>query len=141
MTHDNDQAERCAQGWDGTENRRTPPHTLAEAIEILDRRIDDRIKIHLERHNAQEIMRQQSLVGELRTSIEGLEDLIKRGFPGGDPEEHRRYHEEAIALMRARRKLMESISERTVTGLVWAVIGVTGLALWHFLVARIVGTA
>lgn len=60
-----------------------------------------------------------------------LESAMKQAFPGGDAAGHRRYHEELIEQNRIRKDLVKAIREKTVAGLVWAVIVWIGAAAWN----------
>lgn len=96
------------------------------SIRELEDHIDARIKSRLEEYAREESQRFDAKFEELKT-------LLKSAFPGGDPEEHRRYHQEAIEFMRERRELWKSIRERSLTALVWAALIGLGSAVWHYL--------
>lgn len=53
------------------------------------------------------------------------------GFPAGDVEGHRRYHEMQIEILAERRKLRAAIQEKTISALVWILIVAVGTAIWH----------
>lgn len=100
--------------------------TLAE----LERHIDERIKQRLEEHaNSESLM--------INHRFDTLEALIKSGFPGGDPSEHKRYHEEVIEFMRERRELWKSIREKTLTALLWSMIVAGGAAIWQYIKTKL----
>jgi hypothetical protein len=69
-------------------------------------------------------------IGELR-------EFMQLGFPDGDLDGHRRYHEEQIEMMKAKRRMYDSIAEKTMTGLLWALIVAVGVALWEYASRRI----
>lgn len=96
----------------------------------LEDHIDARIKQRLEDYAREEAQRFDAKFDELKT-------LLRSAFPGGDPDEHRRYHDEAIAFMRERRELWKSIRERSITGLIWAALVALGSAVWHYLQLKI----
>jgi hypothetical protein len=112
--------------WDGDERRKTGPLTLRE----LDDHIDARIKKHLDEHERVETQRMDARFDELKK-------LLASAFPGGDPAEHRRYHDEVIEFMQERRKLWRSIQEKSLTGLVWLLIVGVGTAVWQFLKSKL----
>jgi hypothetical protein len=60
-----------------------------------------------------------------------MTDKLKAAFPGGDHEGHRRYHDELIEQNRIRKDLVKAIREKTVAGLVWAIIVWLGAAIWN----------
>lgn len=71
----------------------------------------------------------QELIGEVKTIREDLE----RGFPGGDIEGHRRYHEAIIQDAEAKKRLAEAIKEKTISGLVWAIMAAGASFAWHYI--------
>lgn len=63
-------------------------------------------------------------------------DLAQRfadAFPGGDHVGHCRYHELMIDDIDGRKKLRDAVMEKTVAGLVWAIIVGIAIACWHYL--------
>lgn len=69
-----------------------------------------------------------------------MKQLTDTAFPGGDLDSHRRYHELLIENTIEKRRLRRAIQEKTISGLVWAIIAGTGLAVWHEITSRIVGS-
>lgn len=65
---------------------------------------------------------------------------ISKGFPGGDADAHRRYHETQIALVEEKRKLRIAISEKTISGIIWSAIVFVGIAAWTAIKQHIVGS-
>jgi len=64
-------------------------------------------------------------------------DLEKRfadAFPGADHVGHCRYHDLMIEQIEERRKLRRAVQEKTISGLVWALIVGLALAVWHYVV-------
>ncbi len=67
--------------------------------------------------------------------LEHLENSVaqlNRAFPNGDTEGHRRYHDLKIQELEEKRRLRIAIREKTIAGLVWAVIVGIGTAMWHY---------
>ncbi|MFN4063432.1 MAG: hypothetical protein ACK4JA_04495 [Parazoarcus communis] len=114
--------------WTGQERRVTGPMTLRELEEHIDRRIAQR----LAEHAAVEKADRDELLDEVRA----LRALLTSAFPGGDPDGHRRAHEEAIAFFRDWNLLMKEIRNKTLVGLVWGVIGLIGLSVWSYVKAK-----
>jgi hypothetical protein len=112
--------------WDGVERRVTTPCTLSE----LKKHIDERIRLRLDEHAKTE-------TDQLNTRFDKLEALLKSGFPGGDPEEHRRYHDEVIDFMRERRDLWKAIREKTIPALVWSGLLAVGSAIYHYIKTKL----
>ena len=112
--------------WDGVERRVTTLYTLSE----LEKYIDERIRLRLDEHAKTE-------ADQLNTRFDKLEALLKSGFPGGDPDEHRRYHDEVIDFMRERRELWRAIREKTLTALLWSGLLTLGSAIYHYIKAKL----
>ena len=53
-------------------------------------------------------------------------------FPAADAEGHRPYHEMMMEAERDRKKLITAVKEKTVAGLVWAVMLGLGIAYWKY---------
>ena len=112
--------------WDGVERRVTTLYTLSE----LEKYIDERIRLRLDEHAKTE-------ADQLNTRFDKLEALLKSGFPGGDPEEHRRYHDEVIDFIRERRELWRAIREKTLMALLWSGLLTLGSAIYHYIKAKL----
>lgn len=112
--------------WDGVERRLMSPITLAE----LGQHIDERIRLRLDEHAKTE-------TDQLNARFDKLEALLKSGFPGGDPDEHRRYHDEVIDFMRERRGLWRAIREKTLTALLWSGLLTLGSAVYHYIKTKL----
>lgn len=68
---------------------------------------------------------------EKLSTLENKLDTMRTAFPAGDIEGHKRYHQTMIDMLDERRKLRMAIQEKTVSGLIWAGIVGTSLAVWH----------
>lgn len=67
---------------------------------------------------------------------EWKQDIERRwneAFPGGDHAGHRRYHDLMIEQIHDRKRLITAIKEKTISGLVWAVIVFLGFAILAYL--------
>jgi len=116
--------DACAsRHYIGPERRAQPPFSAEEH-----QRICEATQTHL----LQSVQR-------LQESIDSLSELIKSGFPGGDPGSHRKVHEGYIAEAETRKKLKLSVIEKTLTGVVWASIVVIAYALWEYIKLKITG--
>lgn len=56
---------------------------------------------------------------------------IKKAFPDGDMEGHRRYHETMIEMLQERRRLRAAIQEKTISALIWVCIVAAAGGIWH----------
>jgi hypothetical protein len=63
--------------------------------------------------------------------VKKLDGLITSAFPNSDIEGHRRYHETMIELLIEKRRLRLAIQEKTVAGLLWAVMVWVGILLFQ----------
>lgn len=111
------------------ERRVTPPLTLHELEEHIDRRIGERLR----EHAAQEKADRDELLAEVRA----LRALLVNAFPDGDGDGHRRAHEEAIAFFRDWGATMREIRNKTMAGIVWALILLLGMSVWSYVKAKI----
>lgn len=68
---------------------------------------------------------------KLEERVEDLEDAMRRIVPNQDYDGHGMYHQCLIDKERRRAKLVDSIIEKTLGGLVWAVIVGMAMALWQ----------
>lgn len=119
-----------AAAWDGLD-RRKPPHDNYEekriahapalgpqdpiTREYLDTALQDW------RHASREYF---------NTHFIRLEELIRDGFPEGDPAEHRKVHEGYIKRANSRSDMWQAVLKQVVTGSVWAGILAVSAALW-----------
>lgn len=73
----------------------------------------------------------EASIHELSQDVKVLSDTVKKAFPAGDIEGHRRYHEVMISDLESRKKLTQAILEKTLSGLVWAAVVGIGMLVWH----------
>lgn len=57
---------------------------------------------------------------------------IKRGFPAGDYDGHRRYHEAVIERMELRNKLVREALTKAVQASTLAALGWVAVAMWNY---------
>lgn len=75
-------------------------------------------------------MRDASLKAHIDSRFDSLRELFLKGFPNDSPELHREYHMEQIQLAQDRRRLIHALTEKTLSGGLWAFIAACGFALW-----------
>jgi len=75
----------------------------------------------------------------LTRHIAELKGLVLSGYPGDDPDGHRRYHETQIKMMEDRAKMYREIRDKTITGLVWLGILAIGTALLDYAKRHLTG--
>lgn len=114
--------------WDGIDRRRAPRDQYEEkriehsgnpqdpiTREYLDQALSDW------RHSSREYF---------NTHFIRLEELIRDGFPEGDPSAHRKVHECYIAKANKRSEMWDSVFKQILSGGVWAGLMAVGTALW-----------
>ncbi|WP_321878487.1 hypothetical protein [Paraburkholderia bannensis] len=113
-----------------------PPHTEGEGwravVVAVDSLRDEIGARHVENTSSLEVLEK-----DLKIVIERVDDLA-RGFPGGDWEGHRLYHEAVIKKMEARAKLYEDLRADLAKKGLWALILATGTAVWFYLKSKLV---
>lgn len=70
------------------------------------------------------------------------EDMDRRfaeAFPGGDHVGHCRYHALMIEDIDSRKRLRQAVIEKTISGLVWALVVAAGIAVWTWFKAQVRG--
>jgi hypothetical protein len=72
--------------------------------------------------------------------LDEIERMFKEAFPHGDHIGHERYHLVQIEMLLARRKLVAAIQEKTIGGIVWAVMVAAGIALWQWFKHQVLGS-
>jgi hypothetical protein len=69
-------------------------------------------------------------------------DIEKRfadAFPGADHVGHCRYHQLMIEDLAERKKLRQAVMEKTVAGLIWAIVMGLAIATWQYIVKSVRG--
>lgn len=56
---------------------------------------------------------------------------LEKGFPDGDIEGHRRFHQTQIQIVEEKRKLRQAIKEKTLSSLIWMLIVGLGVLLYN----------
>jgi hypothetical protein len=106
---------------------RTEGEGWQAVVAALDRLEDSMGQRHTENTSTLEVVQK-----ELRLVIDRVDDLAK-GFPEGDPEGHRRFHEVLIERATARTRFYEELrtelAKRGLWALVLAAVTAVGLAL------------
>lgn len=107
-----------------------PPHTEGEGYAAVAKALDslrDEIGTrHVENTSSLEVVQR-----ELKIVIDRVDDLAK-GFPGGDWEGHRRYHEAVIRKMEARTKFYDDLRADLAKKGLWAILVMIGTAIWFY---------
>lgn len=76
----------------------------------------------------------------LNKRMDTIERQFREAFPGGDWSGHRRYHDIQIEMLMSRRRLLQAVMEKSISGLVWALMIVIGLALWKWFRSQVLGS-
>jgi len=114
-----------------------PPHTEGDGFravaDALDRLRDEMGLRHTENTSSLEVLEK-----DVKVLIDRVDDLSK-GFPGGDWEGHRRYHEAVIKRMEARTDLYRELRSELAKKGLWALIVMGCTAFWFYFKSRING--
>lgn len=114
-----------------------PPHTDGDGFravaDALDRLRDEMGLRHTENTSSLEVLEK-----DVKVLIDRVDDLSK-GFPGGDWEGHRRYHEAVIKRMEARTDLYRELRSEVAKKGLWALIVMGCTAFWFYFKSRISG--
>lgn len=84
-------------------------------------------------------VRDEAMTDERLEVLERRMDAVEKAFPNEDAVSHRRYHEELIEQGKDRRELIRAVRDKTVAGLVWALMLGIGIACWKYFVGLVVG--
>lgn len=74
-------------------------------------------------------LQHEALKSHIDRRIDEITVLIKAGFPQGDPHAHRMVHENLFQQASDRADLWRAVREKSITGVVWAALGIVGLAV------------
>lgn len=112
----NPTAQVQAPSWVGRD-RRDPAHTSARiqlAVNEAMAEHEEKVKAHMD------------------ARFDQLTKIVVSAFPGDDPVGHRQYHQKQIDYMNERMALWKDIRSKSVTGIVWLLLGLLGTALWEY---------
>ena len=113
-----------------------PPHTEGEGFravaDALDRLRDEIGLRHVENTSSLEVIEK-----DIKVLTDRVDDLA-RGFPNGDPDGHRLYHEASIKRIEARARFYEDLRAELAKKGLWALIALVGTAVWFFLKAKLI---
>ena len=112
-----------------------PPHTEGDGygavVEAISRLRDDINNRHVENSSTLEVLEK-----EVKVAIERIDNLAK-GFPGDDPDGHRRAHEALIQRAEERAALYRALREELVKKGLWALIVAIGALVWIGISAKV----
>lgn len=113
-----------ADDWDGyTERRAMPPLPAGDPNAPVTREYLD-AALKLNRHSTRDFVGGQ--IGELK-------DLIKSGFPGGDPVAHCAVHQSYIDEAKERKAFWKSVFEKIATGAIYTAVLAVATAVWTWI--------
>lgn len=112
------------------------PHTDGEGwsavVKAIDNMRDEIGQRHTENTTSLEVVQK-----ELKIVIDRVDDLAK-GFPDGDWDGHRRYHEVVIRKMEARTKFYEDLRMKLLDRGIWALLAFVGAAVLYYVKSKFV---
>ena len=101
----------------------------------IEEQIGDKAVLHVLKQIDEHAVQTNERLGSMESKLDKLVDA----FPSGDFEGHRRYHQTMIAMLEEKRRLRIAIQEKTISGLIWAVVVFLGASVWGKLSAIIIG--
>src|ERR1700761_3001234 len=100
-------------------------------VSVLDSFRDEINQRHVENRSDNEVQGRK-----LDEVIRRVDDL-RKAFPGGDWDGHRRYHETLIERAEARTKFYDDLRAELAKKGMWALLALLGVALWQFVKAKV----
>lgn len=61
-----------------------------------------------------------------------VKEELAKGFPDGDVDAHRRYHDGVNKALEKKTKLIDNVKEKTFTAVIWALLLLCGNALLEY---------
>ena len=113
-------------GVDFSCNKRVGEMSHAELFALIDRRVAAEVEVRFLRMDQ-----------KMDAGLKEIRNMLTSAFPAGNPEEHRRYHEEIMAYMEEKRALWRAIREKTLISLAWAALVALGSAVWHYIKVKL----
>lgn len=111
-----------------------PPHTEGEGwravVASIDSMRDEIGKRHVENTSSIETVEKK-----VNVLFERVDDLVK-GFPEGDWDGHRRYHEAVILKIESRAKFYDDLRAELAKKGLWALIIGVATAVWFYLKSK-----
>lgn len=101
----------------------------------IEEQISDKAVVHV----LQQIDDHATQTNERLESMDTKLDKLVEAFPNSDFEGHRRYHQTMIETLNEKRRLRIAIQEKTISGLIWAVIVFVGASVWGKVSAILIG--
>lgn len=94
------------------------------------------LKSDLDQRHGENITAQAVTDAKVVELLRGVDDL-RRAFPDGDWDGHRRYHEAVIRRMEARAQFYRDLSGHLIKGGAWALIVFLAWASWQAIKAKV----
>jgi hypothetical protein len=87
------------------------------------------LKSDLDQRHGENILAQAVTDAKVVEAIRGIDEL-RKAFPDGDPDGHRRYHESIIRRNEAREKFYQELRGELAKKGLWALVIAAGTGLW-----------
>jgi hypothetical protein len=110
---------------------RTEGEGWRAVVRAVDSLRDENDQRHVENRSDNEVQARK-----LDEVIRRVDDLHK-GFPAGDWEGHRRYHETLIERAEARTKFYDDLRVELAKKGIWALLALLGIALWQYIKSKV----
>ena len=112
---------RHSEDWDGYTERRSAASAGNSGDPVTREYLDEALQKN--RHSTREF------VGN---KFSELEELIRAGFPYGDPVAHCKVHEGYMRRAEDRAAFWKSVWEKVATGMIYAAVVAVGTAVWQY---------
>lgn len=123
-----------AQDWDGIDRRKrlTTPHDTYEERRATNAPVPPDPNAPITQSYLDQALQDWRHASReyFNTHFIRLEELIRDGFPDGDPSKHREVHQGYIDKAKARSDMWQAVLKQVVTGSVWAAILAIASGLW-----------
>jgi hypothetical protein len=94
------------------------------------------LKEDLDQRHGENITAQAVTEKKIVEAIRGIDEL-RKAFPDGDADGHRRYHESIIRKNEAREQFYQDLRAELAKKGLWALAALLGLALWQFFKSKL----
>ncbi len=99
----------------------------------VEKLVDSRINSAIEKHemeNAHTLTDIHVRLNSIGDQLKAITDLIRSGFPDGDPATHRRVHEGYIKQAQERNQVWVNVKTKLIEASLWGVLIFVAAAIW-----------
>ncbi len=104
-----------------------------ELLHHVEKVVEARIGEAIDKHT----LEKSHQIDTILHRLDQIEGLIRSGFPGGDPDGHRRVHEQYIKEAAERDALMLGAKKKVVEMSIWGAIVILGMAMLDYIKSHV----